>query len=33
MKLSHLELSADDRAKPPEVVAKGKDWGAEQVIG
>jgi transposase len=28
MKLSHLELSADDRAKLQEVVAKGRDWQA-----
>ena len=30
MKLSHLELSADDRAKLQEVVAKGRDWQARQ---
>ena len=28
MKLSHLELSASDRAKLQEVVAKGSDWQA-----
>jgi transposase len=28
MKLSHLELSADDRAKLQEVVTKGRDWQA-----
>ena len=28
MKLSPLELSADDRAKLQEVVAKGSDWRA-----
>jgi len=28
MKLSRLELSAEDRAKLQEVVAKGKDWRA-----
>jgi transposase len=28
MKLSHLELSPDDRAKLQEVVAKGRDWQA-----
>ena len=28
MKLSPLELSADDRAKQQEVVAKGSDWRA-----
>ncbi len=26
MKLSQLELSADDRAKMLEIVAKGSDW-------
>jgi len=28
MKLSHLELSAEDRAKLQEIVAKGCDWRA-----
>ena len=31
MKLSHLELSADDRAKLQEVVAKGSDWRARHL--
>jgi hypothetical protein len=26
MKLSHLELSADDSARQQEVIAKGRDW-------
>ena len=30
MKLSHLELSAEDRAKLQKIVAKGIDWRARQ---